>query len=73
MRVLDLFLGKTAGTIGETSVVAILIGAVVLLWFEVIDLRSPGSYRYPLLSVRCFSAGMAWTLASFWQNSAVED
>lgn len=44
VRVLDLFLGKTAGTIGETSVVAILIGAVVLLWFEVIDLRIPGSY-----------------------------
>ena len=42
--VLDMFLGKTAGTIGETSVIAILIGAIVLLWFEVIDLRIPGSY-----------------------------
>ena len=39
-----MFLGKTAGTIGETSVIAILIGAIVLLWFEVIDLRIPGSY-----------------------------
>ena len=37
-------MGKTAGTIGETSVIAILIGAIVLLWFEVIDLRIPGSY-----------------------------
>ena len=44
VQVLDMFLGKTAGTIGETSVIAILIGAIVLLWFEVIDLRIPGSY-----------------------------
>lgn len=44
VNVFDMFLGKTAGTIGETSVIAILIGAVILLWFEVIDLRIPGSY-----------------------------
>lgn len=44
VSVLDMFLGKTAGTIGETSVVAILIGAIILLWFEVIDLRIPASY-----------------------------
>ncbi|MDY3919967.1 MAG: RnfABCDGE type electron transport complex subunit D [Candidatus Limivivens sp.] len=41
---LDMFLGNTAGTIGETSVVAIVIGAVILIWFEVIDLRIPGTY-----------------------------
>ena len=34
-------LGKTAGTIGETSTLAILIGAVILLVFKVIDLRIP--------------------------------
>ena len=44
VNVLDMFIGKTAGTIGETSVIAILIGAIVLLWFEVIDLRIPGTY-----------------------------
>ena len=41
VRVLDLFLGKTAGTIGETSTLAILIGAAILLVFKVIDLRIP--------------------------------
>lgn len=41
---LDMFWGNTAGTIGETSVAAILLGAVILLVFGVIDLRIPGSY-----------------------------
>ena len=41
---LDMFLGNTAGTIGETSALAILIGAAILLVFGVIDLRIPGSY-----------------------------
>ena len=68
VQVLDMFLGKTAGTIGETSVIAILIGAIVLLWFEVIDLRIPGSY---ILSFAvCFLAVTAWTLAFFSQSSA---
>lgn len=41
---MDMFLGNIQGTIGETSVVALMIGAVILLWFEVIDLRIPGTY-----------------------------
>ena len=40
----DLFLGTTLGTIGETSALALLIGAVFLLWIKVIDLRIPLSY-----------------------------
>jgi len=44
VNVMDMFLGKTGGTIGETSVIAILIGAIILLWFEIIDLRIPASY-----------------------------
>ena len=39
-----MFLGTTAGTIGETSVVAILIGAILLILLGVIDLRIPASY-----------------------------
>lgn len=42
--ILDMFLGKTAGTIGETSMLAILIGACILLITGVIDLRVPGTY-----------------------------
>lgn len=44
VNLLDMFLGNTAGTIGETSVLAILAGAVILLLFGVIDLRIPGTY-----------------------------
>lgn len=41
---MKMFLGTTAGTIGETSVVAILIGAIILILLGVIDLRIPASY-----------------------------
>ena len=42
--VLDMVIGRTAGTIGETSVFAILAGACILILLGVMDLRSPGSY-----------------------------
>lgn len=41
---LSMFIGNTTGTIGETSVIAILAGAVILLALKVIDLRIPLSY-----------------------------
>ncbi len=41
---MKMFLGTTAGTIGETSVVAILIGAIILIMLGVIDLKIPASY-----------------------------
>ena len=44
VNVMDMLVGKTAGTIGETSVIAILIGAIILILFGVIDLRIPASY-----------------------------
>ncbi len=40
----DMLIGKTAGTIGETSVIAIVIGAIFLILMGVIDLRIPGTY-----------------------------
>lgn len=40
----DMIVGRTAGTIGETSVIALLAGAVFLLVMKVIDLRVPASY-----------------------------
>lgn len=43
-KLLDMMIGRTAGTIGETSMIALLIGAVFLLVMKVIDLRVPGSY-----------------------------
>lgn len=44
VNVLDMVTGHTAGTIGETSVIAIVAGACLLLALGVIDLRIPGSY-----------------------------
>lgn len=40
----NMVIGKTAGTIGETSMIAIIIGACFLILVGVIDLRIPGSY-----------------------------
>lgn len=42
--ILNLFVGRTAGTIGETSAIALLVGACLLILLGVIDLRIPGSY-----------------------------
>lgn len=44
VNLLHMILGKTAGTIGETSMVAIIIGACFLILLGIIDLRIPGSY-----------------------------
>lgn len=44
VNILDMIIGRTAGTIGETSVIALIIGACFLLLLGVIDLRIPGSY-----------------------------
>ncbi len=40
----SMFIGTTAGTIGETSVIAILIGAIYLLGKGIIDFRIPFTY-----------------------------
>ena len=42
--ILNMVIGKTAGTIGETSMIAIVAGACFLILIGVIDLRVPGSY-----------------------------
>lgn len=44
VSVLHMFIGDIQGTIGETSAIAILIGAVILLAFKVIDLKIPLTY-----------------------------
>lgn len=43
-QVLDLFLGRNTGTIGETSVILILLGGIYLLARRVITLRIPVFY-----------------------------
>ena len=44
VNVLDMILGNTSGTIGETSMFAIVIGACLLILLGVIDLKVPGTY-----------------------------
>ena len=44
VNVMDMVIGKTAGTIGETSMIAIVFGACILILMGIIDLRIPGSY-----------------------------
>lgn len=41
---MDMLIGNIAGTIGETSVIAIVIGAIILILKGIIDLRIPGAY-----------------------------
>lgn len=44
VNVLDLMIGRCGGTIGETSMIAIMVGAIFLILCGIIDLRIPGMY-----------------------------
>ena len=44
VNVYNMIIGKTAGTIGETSMVALVLGAVLLMLIGIIDIKIPGSY-----------------------------
>lgn len=44
VNTMDMLIGRTGGTIGETSAICILIGAIFLILMGVIDLRIPASY-----------------------------
>ena len=44
INTMDALIGRTAGTIGETSTIAILIGAIILILLGVITLAIPASY-----------------------------
>lgn len=44
VNVMDMIIGRTAGTIGETSMIAIVVGACILILAGIIDLKVPGSY-----------------------------
>lgn len=43
-QLVDMFIGKTPGTIGETSAVCLLIGGAILVATKVISLRIPVAY-----------------------------
>ena len=55
--IMSMVIGKTAGTIGETSMIAIVIGACFLILLGVIDLRIPGSYIVSFVIFICIFGG----------------
>ena len=57
VNILDMVIGRTAGTIGETSMVAIVIGACFLILLGIIDLKISGSYLVSFLLFLIFFGG----------------
>lgn len=57
VNILDMVIGRTAGTIGETSMIAIVIGACFLILLGIIDLRVPGSYIATFVIFICLFGG----------------
>lgn len=55
--VFSMVIGKTGGTIGETSMVAIVVGACILILLGIIDLRIPGSYIVSFVAFLCLFGG----------------
>ena len=44
VNVFNMVVGTEAGTIGETSMLCIVLGVCLLIWLEIIDLRIPATY-----------------------------
>ena len=59
----SMVVGNTAGTIGETSMVALLIGACFLILTGVIDLRIPGMYILSFLVFAVLFGGHGFDVA----------
>lgn len=55
--VFSMVIGKTGGTIGETSMIAIVVGACILILLGIIDLRIPGSYIVSFVVFLCLFGG----------------
>ncbi len=68
----DMLIGKTAGTIGETSAIAIIIGAIILILAGIINLRIPGSYIVSFaIFMIIFSQGGLFSPGEFDSNYLV--
>lgn len=58
VNILDMVIGRTSGTIGETSMIAIVVGACFLVLLGVIDLRISGCYILSFIVFLCLFGGM---------------
>ena len=68
--VMDMFLGKTGGSLGEISALLLLIGGVYLIWRKVINWQTPVAY-IATVAVLTFlfpkaGSGMEWMLYSIF-------
>lgn len=59
----SMIIGKTAGTIGETSMIAILIGACIMLVMGIIDLKIPFSYLISFVLFLVLFSGHGWNFS----------
>lgn len=62
VNLMDMFIGRTAGTIGETSTLMILIGALFLILFNVIDFRIPLTYIATFVIFIGLFSGRGWDI-----------
>lgn len=75
VSILDAFLGKTGGTIGEVCTLALLAGGAYLIYRSVISVRIPGAYlaTVALLSLVFYKGEdpVAWMLYSLLSGGVV--
>ncbi|MCR5508650.1 MAG: RnfABCDGE type electron transport complex subunit D [Lachnospiraceae bacterium] len=62
VNVRDMIFGNIPGTIGETSVIAIVAGACLMLCFGIIDLRIPASYLISFVIFMGLFSGRGWDI-----------
>ncbi len=60
VELMDMFIGRIPGTIGEVSVIALLAGAVFLILMGVIDFRIPCSYLLTFVLFMGLFSGNGW-------------
>jgi len=59
----DMIIGRIPGTIGETSVIAIVAGAILLLLVGIIDLKIPGTYIATFIIFIGLFGGRGWDMS----------
>ena len=73
--VLDMFLGRCPGTIGEASALALLLGGAYLVWRKVISIRTPAAYlgTVAVLTLIFAKAGdpISWMLYSLFSGGVM--
>ena len=63
VNLLDMIIGKVGGCIGETSMIAIVLGACILIMLGVIDMKIPGTYIATFVIFICIFSGRGFDMA----------